>query len=119
MCDCPEIQGEWKLPPLANDFCCRFRDGLIKSGQNLSAMEYDAETWIWLPRQDQIQEMIPGCKCYVCLIEGIHKFLEDNLDGMFEAGIEGGMEQLWLAFYMHEKHKLIWNGSEWLNKIKE
>ena len=69
---------------------------------------------IWLPRQDQLQEMIVtdfGCNeafnTYY-LLDGFYKFL--NLP---KSAVElNSMERLWLAFVMNELHNLRWDG-EW------
>lgn len=68
---------------------------------------------VWLPRQDQIQEMLPenNCKCSCCLVFHLNKFVEDNLEGFYDAKIES-LEQYWLAFYMSEKHELAWSLEE-------
>lgn len=121
MCDCPEIQEQWILKDgdwMGSEHGVASVNHINENDEYYSSVKFQLikEGFRWLPRQDQTQEMMPECKCYVCLIERVHKFLEDNLDGMFEAGIERGMEQLWLAFYMWEKHKKIWNGKEWLKK---
>lgn len=114
MSDHPKIQGEWKLPPFSHDFCYRVRDSLIKPGLNLSAMEFDAETWLWLPSQDQIQEMMPQCNCSACLTEEFYHFHERNIDGFFNKVRLPSMEQIWLAFYMHKKHELVWSDEKWV-----
>lgn len=66
---------------------------------------------IWLPRQDQLQDMVDwsgyGYKvstiCY-------------QIDEFYEKGgiVWGSMEQLWLAFVMHEKYGKKWNGGDWV-----
>lgn len=128
MCNCPLIQGEWKLPPFAHDFCYRVRDGLIKPGQNLSAMEFDAEEWLWLPRQDQIQEMIFNATgdfdtsiAHITLVRNFAYFCgaggEEDAEGCSNVSIrKGTLEVLWLAFYMYYCHKLIWDGEKWEKK---
>jgi len=45
------------------------------------------------------------------MYEGIYRKKGMGLAGLFKS-----MEQLWLAFYMHEKHKKIWDGKKWKKK---
>ena len=82
--------------------------------------------FIWLPRQDDIQKMI-GIKDTSLLIHRFHKFCyRDSITNLMEGGsnlvfkfpISISMEQLWLAFYMHEKHSKIWSSKEekWVKK---
>lgn len=73
-------------------------------------MEF-SDTAVWLPRQDQLQEIMD--------VSGI-----DDLESIFHAWyqeilIDKGykkttFEQLWLAFVMKEKFNKIWNGKDWL-----
>ncbi len=82
-------------------------------------------TYIWLPRQDQIQEMIGGfqeCLEIIVNLYGDNEFFSYlGLPGVtpFVARLELGarfksMEELWLSIYMHGKHKKIWDGSKWV-----
>jgi hypothetical protein len=66
------------------------------------------ETSVWLPRQDQLQEMVH--------FTNPHEML-DRFD-MFRGDFEGEftMEQLWLAFVMKEKYGKTWNGEDWVTQ---
>jgi hypothetical protein len=64
---------------------------------------------IWLPRQDQLQEMI-GANCPLQLLLNLLRWC----DVTDIAGYDDSMEQLWLAFVMKEKYNKIWNGEEWI-----
>jgi hypothetical protein len=76
---------------------------------------------IWLPRQDQLQEMINlWWKKYgtygVPLIKGFYEFSMQFWQGPFmEKDGEFTFEQLWLAFTMKLKFKKVWNGNDWEN----
>ena len=70
---------------------------------------------IWLPRQDQLQEMMKDglstgifghTSRMVCYFEEHYKYRNS-------LGIDN-MEQLWLAFVMKELYSKQWNGSEWV-----
>ncbi len=76
---------------------------------------------IWLPRQDQLQEMldtdifkildrfiswIGNWDCEIndyCVLNGFRLEIEEYKS----------MEQLWLAFVMKEKYNKVWNGKDW------
>ena len=67
--------------------------------------------FIWLPRQDQLQEMIEKeGKVVNKLITLIHRFYCEN-----ETDYDS-FEQLWLAFVMKEKYNKQWNKEklQWL-----
>lgn len=69
---------------------------------------------IWLLRQDQIQEMIPKLDNFQKIYK-IAEYIEKH-DAHYLIGKESRtMEQLWLAFYMHEKHKLVWDDKKWIS----
>lgn len=73
---------------------------------------YKLEDVVWLPRQDQLQEMIVKVVDYetTAELEGkFHKFLVWLDEWDFAS-----MEQLWLAFVMKEKYNKSWNGKEWV-----
>ena len=71
------------------------------------------ENVIWLPRQDQLQEMLvfksvtQADDIYI-KIERFYQFVNEVL-GDFES-----MEQLWLAFVMKEKYGKKWGGEDWV-----
>ena len=73
----------------------------------------NAEGCIWLPRQDQLQNMIEGNLNH--LILSFQDFYMENcvFDQKFDAD-KISMEQLWLAFVMKEKYSKIWNGTDWI-----
>ncbi len=63
---------------------------------------------VWLPRQDQLQDMIN--KDPFKLHAGFDSFIFDSKGSMDWAQ---SMEQLWLAYTMKEKFNKVWNGEEW------
>jgi hypothetical protein len=78
---------------------------------------------IWLPRQDQLQEVVidkidcPSHSAFAIIINLGSRFLRMAQDtATFDYWIQFlSMEQLWLAFVMHEKYNKKWNGQEWAN----
>ncbi len=143
MCDCPEIQGQWK-PSEGDNFSFINEPKIIKDYE-IWALEKrelsDIKEWneiiktmgnhfvdhfieardcfVWLLRQDQIQEMMGWH-----MIKAMSFFSDFFQEEMIEqVGIGNqpkknpkfnSMEQLWLAFYMCEKHKKTWNGKKWV-----
>jgi hypothetical protein len=72
---------------------------------------------IWLPRQDQLQEMIrmtihkttgEGPSDFCVVLQDLRDFHEGE---NFEASKT--MEQLWLAFTMKKKFNKTWDGKDW------
>jgi len=64
---------------------------------------------IFLPRQDQLQEMIGGTS-YFLITKMYHKCqrISEHI-----CPYKSSMEQLWLAFVMKEKHNKVWDGEDW------
>ena len=79
---------------------------------------------IWVPRQDQVQEMLgtDNKEPFCTWLERLGKFthlaqpwdIPIDKNGLKTIGWFESWEQLWLAFYMYEKHKLIWGGGKWV-----
>jgi len=117
MCACPEIQGYKKL----------------KQGDWYAYRDFTAFVWctfdiqeaghffIWLPRQDQLQEMVRGkiCDCTdpFCLLIDFYRFVRGLPNPA--PSYTDSMEQLWLAFVMHELHGKKWDGAKWMPKRTE
>ena len=99
MCNCPEIQGKWAIlmdvnPRPATDVH-DYSTYIISENRGLEC--------VWLPRQDQIQDMI-GC------VAGNHVNI---MEQFVKADYFLTLEQKWLAFYMKENHNKVWDGKEW------
>jgi len=71
---------------------------------------------IWLPRQDQLQEMARENLDYTETIWGLHSafFYKTKREEQYYSQNFTSMEQLWLAFVMKERYSKIWNGEEWI-----
>jgi hypothetical protein len=128
MCDCPEIQdfrkeyGQWQDGDFAADKAAP-RD--ISFHCSECDHEYGAEfqlDCIWLPRQDQLQEMVDW-KDMRLIIEWrsvTHRFewWADNpfsitaLD--YRAKVES-LEQAWLHLVMYRKYGKRWSGKGWVD----
>jgi len=71
---------------------------------------------IWLPRQDQLQEMLHTEDDYSYVVSTqLHQINEfyNTIDWVAD-GSELTMEQVWLAFVMKEKHNKVWDGEDWV-----
>jgi hypothetical protein len=117
MCDCPEIQEHRKHD--GGDWLCTPEDGHSWAtwqkvhGKSEEEIRKFMDGLLWLPRQDQIQEML-GITSHSCITLA-NKFAEFCCTD----GDESSMEQLWLAFYMYEEHKKVWDGKKWGKKSGE
>lgn len=68
----------------------------------------------WLPRQDQLQEMIEDKGWFLSLLKYFTAWAGNEYtlkDKQFQLD---SMEQLWLAFIMEEKYNKKWNGKDWV-----
>lgn len=124
MCEkAEEIQKEWEptggdfyltgLNLLTIDFVVFYESlGELITGRHSKQIKKDA---VWLPRQDQLQEMI-SLKNPVEAVLLYKRFL--NRFNAFYSGDKTchSMEQLWLTFAMKENYKKVWNGKEWVKE---
>ena len=136
-----EIQELWK--PKDGDFYTSSDHSLIEISHRCPcADEDDMGTTeaavgcgdIWLPRQDQLQEMYARyvadeldlkdishsttMMVFIDFCEWINSRYEEapyvcNPTNVFHSG-----EQLWLAFLYAGKYNRIWNGEDWVEKEK-
>ena len=118
MCDCEEIQKQREY--LMGDYFATIgtEDGnpmwtVFDGFDDIRAIEDD----IWLPRQDQLQEMFKYNN-HLNLLNAFHWWVFDVMKMSFPfSSKEVSMEQLWLAFVMSERYSKQWNGKKWV-KIK-
>lgn len=79
-------------------------------------VRHTSKNLIWLPRQDQLQEMLN------IKLESMLGDFYNAIGVLWEAGWTlreeyeqfTSMEQLWLAFVMKEKYNKIWDGESWV-----
>jgi hypothetical protein len=110
MCEkAEEVQKEWK--PTNNDYQHRIPNKITKEDYNNHKINLTKKYHIWLPRQDQIQEMMNFKTYQVGWFSGwVHDLDYNNKEKWQQFDT---MEKLWLAFYMEEKYGKVWNGDEW------
>lgn len=114
MADCPEIQEMRKSEEdwIRGDYHV-YRHSPDAGPSIFSYFEFQcfkADSSIWLPRQDQLQDMVDWSKD-ITLIKLIYNWvaLSVNYASQFTS-----MEQLWLAFVMKEKFNKVWDKTAWV-----
>ena len=83
--------------------------------QDSKPYPYDDMSEAWLPRQDQLQEMVD-----------LHKFPYLAVQQLANAHCGGplsnyhmeSMEQLWLSYVMYRKYGKVWQNSGWHTEAK-
>ena len=134
MSDCPEIQG---LAPerhgceIHGEWFVGLPSGWVLSedGGYYYGEHMEDTKVVWLPRQDQLQEMVTSQDlAHYEVINPNEPPLIDNLLSAFQQfsnkqpwmgkadtiGNRPSMEQLWLAFVMKQRYNKAWNGEEWV-----
>ena len=82
--------------------------------------KYACSGQIWLPRQDQLQDLILG----ICKYQRptIATLINDFRNWMFEKNSDAykynSIDKLWLCYYMKFMHNKKWNGKYWIAKKK-
>jgi len=77
--------------------------------------DYYGQDVVWLPRQDQLQEMIAKPKYNLAKLRAITHFIMNE----YGISIDWSMEQLWLAFVMKERWNKVWDGEKWEESVKD
>ena len=115
MCDCPETQGAHSE---AEGNLYAARNYIVVSSLRMVWDAAHMERFIWLPRQDQWQEMVHKLREDKKQFSGNHGLLR-----RFAAWVDedsnlpcASMEQLWLAFVMKEKYDKVWDG-KWVDRV--
>jgi len=115
MCDCPEIWNQWALPPRDDDLYAypvsTHPDLTVYAHHTRRLTPEEADTVVWLPRQDQIQKMVGLPVSAWGLFYGWVFEKNENAREPWQDFPTG--EQIWLAFYMQEKYSKIWDGEKW------
>ena len=128
MCDCEEIQGQRPKSDIPWSTGIEIDDDANFFYNKPISVVYGGESsrlLVWLPRQDQLQEMVPR-KDVLTLIEDFYEWTDPWLNtgqpyGSILRAIQKeeeyikqftSMEQLWLAFVMKGYNK-VWDGEVW------
>lgn len=122
MNSCPEIQGEWE-PKVGDWYYVDNEDELVEATicMNAMATKYErayGSNMVWLPRQDQIQDMLQDFMWVVAkgpTADGAFIAFVDVPPGKVETRCYAPTaEQALLQLVMLEIHGKKWNGSEWV-----
>jgi len=69
---------------------------------------------VWLPRQDQVQDMFIWGSVHVCAYkEGGYHLASPSSDYPDYVLYGESLESCWLQFYMKEWHDKAWDGDKW------
>jgi len=68
---------------------------------------------VWLPRQDQLQEMIYSSPDMEEVVKFAIKVHQNDVNTEYYLN-SGSLEQLWLKYVMKEKFNKTWNGEDWV-----
>ena len=121
MCDYAKIQEH--IPGIGDFYWEKHIDGqeTIWVVYDTGNDDYEDLDWgtIWLPRQDQLQEMLEEKSLphlawlfdKFCNPNPLHPYYKDC-----QVSAKTSMEQLWFSFVMKENHNKVWSGTEWLNE---
>lgn len=108
MCrEAKEIQG-WTYKTLKRDDYVVYGDDVVFADAVLGGLSSDI--WTWLPRQDQLQEMINFQPVLSHL-----GYCKDLMYQLWELKKEPfqSWEQVWLSVVMIQKYNKTWNGETW------
>lgn len=72
---------------------------------------YKLEDVVWLPRQDELQDMM-GIESIPTLLSQFNEFVFKNVS--YVSQFIDSLEKTWLAFVMKEKYNKVWSGKEWI-----
>jgi len=136
MCEqAEEIQEVWRNP-----FRNKFGDLYWRGNKYLMIPEacilntdshFIPEEEVWLPTQEQLQEMVlpiflkrystthalrnDSSFIYRMIIEKFQRWINRSSPSFDEyMAMFNSMNELWLAFVMHEKYNKIWTGEKWV-----
>jgi hypothetical protein len=136
MCNCPEIQKNYNIPK-AGDFICVGEIGIEivldyayltkedfsedktinHDGDELKVyvdtdmiLGFIKDEFIWLPRQDQLQEMINPKDSSNATYNAL-MYCKEQIDKKFM--IPESMEQVLLWYLMYSKYNKTWDGDKW------
>jgi len=112
-----EVQEYWHNSPhtiteWARSYFVSPKDDSLIHYYDFESYPQHSTGYTWLPRQDQLQDMVETNINYLmsrfttCMVSFQDEYIEQ-----FRS-----MEQLWLAFVMHEKFSKVWRDGEWIMK---
>ena len=126
MCEkAEELQKAWQ-PEIGDYFYPkRYEDGettlfMIANMETLQEVEKNKRKYIWLPRQDQLQEMLKDAIERVAPLNAkkelthidLVKHFSNFISLMEFADKNDSIEMMWLKYFMFQKFKKLWLSNE-------
>ena len=115
MCEqADEIQEEWL--PIIGDLAIYNNKipMLIRFKKTVNNINKDIVKW--LPTLEQLQEMNSLLCNFPCqILTFFNDWIKEN---KIYLSVWGSMNELWLAFVMHECWNKVWTGEKWVIRIK-
>ena len=116
-----EIQEQWcQFEATVGDMCAETNQWQIESKPQVFVRRDSESNFIWLPRQDQLQDMITVPRTHenkstiMHKVDALHAWMHAHKPYTYQF-ISG--EQLWLAFVMLLNYNKVWNGKEWTIQV--
>lgn len=113
--------GDWYCeanltPEVLGDFILIGENTVTKGGYDYDFYEIDWKKFIYLPTQEQLQEMMELPSIYHRVVDKLYDFTEWVKINATYVTSYCSMNELWLAFVMKEKYNKIWNGKVWIKE---
>jgi len=115
MCEKAEEIQEGHQPSKEATFIRQDGGVVMDGGGNIFFIKIPGESFVWLPHQDELQEMLPEFIERAGFVNAVANSFADFVNGELYALPFRTFEQFWLAFVMKEKYDKIWTGEDWIN----
>ena len=130
-CDCEEVQEHRKYD--GGDWICDPDNGHSWAiwqkvrGKTDEEVQKFMDGLLWLPRQDQIQEMMEVTAVFDFESAVYEMFFTSDNHAHYNSTPEWRVmeydsseryctpEQLWLGYYMYKQHNKTWDGEKWVS----
>ena len=97
---------------------CLFVPGLGR-GSHLDSNYHaqDDKDWVWVPRLDNLFDLLPGGYMSRAILMHFFAFGRDDYEGIYTkppSEIFKSIEQIILGLVMYENYKKMWDGTNWI-----
>ena len=74
------------------------------------------DKFVWLPRQEDIQEMLPKRSTWFENLFRLYDWMTKARENPFDSPIQktDSIIELWIVFYMYKTHSKKWDGEQWI-----
>ena len=117
----PEIQVQWsQFEATVGDVCAETNQWQRESKTRVFVRRDTESNFIWLPRQDQLQDMITVTRTHgnkpdmMHKVDALHAWMHAHKPDTYQFTLG---EQLWLAFVMLLNYSKVWKGKEWVVQV--